>query len=80
MLGEILNNREATGKISKWAIERSMYDIIYRPRTTIKAQVLSDVVAKWTEIQSPPKEQELEYWTSTSTYPYNFKVLAQEYW
>jgi hypothetical protein len=36
-LGEILNNREATGKIDKWAIELSMYDIIYKPRTTIKA-------------------------------------------
>jgi hypothetical protein len=29
-LGEILNNREATGKIAKWAIELSMYDIIYK--------------------------------------------------
>jgi hypothetical protein len=28
-LGEILNNREATGKIAKWAIELSMYDIVY---------------------------------------------------
>jgi hypothetical protein len=36
-LDEILNNREATGKIAKWAIELSMYDIIYRPRTAIKA-------------------------------------------
>jgi hypothetical protein len=27
-LGEILNNREATGKIAKWAVELSMYDII----------------------------------------------------
>jgi hypothetical protein len=26
-LGEILNNREVTGKIEKWAIELSMYDI-----------------------------------------------------
>jgi hypothetical protein len=61
-LGEILNNREATGKIAKWAIELSMYDIVYKPRTAIKAQALSDFVAKWTEIQTPPKERELEYW------------------
>jgi hypothetical protein len=58
-----LNNREATGKIAKWAIELSMYDIIYKPRTTIKAQALRDFVAKWTEIRTPPKERELEYWT-----------------
>jgi hypothetical protein len=62
-LGEILNNREATGKIAKWAIELSMYDIVYKPRTTIKAQALSDFVAEWTETQTPHREREVEYWT-----------------
>jgi hypothetical protein len=51
-LGKILNNREAIGKISKWAIELSMYDIIYKPRIAIKGQALST-----------PRERELEYWT-----------------
>jgi hypothetical protein len=36
-LGEILNNREATGEIAKWAIELSVYDIVYKPRIAIKA-------------------------------------------
>jgi hypothetical protein len=45
-LGKILNKREATGKITKWAIELSMYDIIYKPRATIKAQALSDFMAE----------------------------------
>jgi hypothetical protein len=62
-LGKILNNREATGKIAKWAIELSMHDIVYKPRTTIKAQALSDFIAEWTETQAPHKERELEYWT-----------------
>jgi ribonuclease HI len=62
-LDEILNNREATSKIAKWAIKLSMYDIIYKPRTAIKAQELSNFVVEWTEIQTPPKEKELEYWT-----------------
>jgi ribonuclease HI len=61
--GEILNNREATGKIAKWVIELSMYDIIYKPRTTIKAQALSDFVVEWTENQTPSKEREIKYWT-----------------
>jgi hypothetical protein len=44
-LGDILNSREATKKIEKWAIELSMYDIVYKPRIAIKAQALSDFVA-----------------------------------
>jgi hypothetical protein len=45
-LGEILNNREATRKITKWVIELSMYDIVYKPSTAIKAQTLSDFMAE----------------------------------
>jgi hypothetical protein len=62
-LGEILNNREAIRKIAKWVIELSMYDIVYKPRTVIKAQDVSDFMAEWTKTQTPPKERELEYWT-----------------
>jgi hypothetical protein len=59
-----LNNKEATRKIAKWAIKLSMYDLVYKPRTAIpKAQALSDFVAEWTEMHTPPKERELEYWT-----------------
>jgi DNA phosphorothioation-dependent restriction protein DptG len=56
-LGEIKNNREATRKIAKWAIELSMYDIVYKPRTTIKAQALSDFVTEWIEMQTPHKKR-----------------------
>jgi hypothetical protein len=42
-LGEILNNRVATEKIAKWAIELSMYNIVYKPQMPIKAQVSSRV-------------------------------------
>jgi hypothetical protein len=41
-----------------------MYDIVYKTRTTIKAQALSNFVVEWTEIQTPPKERGLEYWTT----------------
>jgi hypothetical protein len=54
---------EATRKIAKWAIDMSMCDNVYKPRTSIKAQALCDFVAEWTEIQTPPKEREMEYWT-----------------
>jgi hypothetical protein len=80
-LGEILNNREAIGTIAKWAIELSMYDIVYKPRTTIKAQALSDFVVEWTETQTPPRER--ESWNIGPlilTCPYNFKAQEQEFW
>jgi hypothetical protein len=41
----------------------STYDIVYKPRTTIRAQALSDFEVEWTETQTPPRERELEYWT-----------------
>jgi hypothetical protein len=63
ILGEILNNREAIRKIAEWVIELSMYHIIYKARTTIKTQALSDFMTEWTETQTPPRERELEYWT-----------------
>jgi hypothetical protein len=63
ILGKILNNTGATGKIAKWAIELSIYDIVYKPRAAIKAQALSDFMVEWIETQTTPKERELEYWT-----------------
>jgi hypothetical protein len=50
-LGEVLNDKEATGKIKKWAIEVSMYDIIIKSITVINTHALSDFVADWTETQ-----------------------------
>ena len=60
-LGEIMRSREATGKTTKWAIELSMYDIVFKPRTAIKAQALSDFVAEWTEAQLPDRVTESEF-------------------
>jgi hypothetical protein len=30
-LGEVFRNRDATGKIAKWAIEIGVYDIVFKP-------------------------------------------------
>ena len=48
-LNDIINNRDPTGRIAKWAIELLPFDIIYKPRRAIKSQVLADFVAEWTE-------------------------------
>src|SRR4051812_46827758 len=49
-LTEIMNNRYATGRIAKWAIDLLPYDIHYQPKKSIKSQALADFLAEWTEI------------------------------
>ena len=45
-LNDIINNRDATGRIAKWAIQLLPFDITYKPRRSIKSQVLADFVAE----------------------------------
>ena len=47
-LGDILHNRDATGRISKWAVELGALNIDFTPRKAIKSQALADFVAEWT--------------------------------
>lgn len=44
-LGHVLANLEALGRLIKWTIKLSEYDIHYQQRTTIKAQTLADFLA-----------------------------------
>ena len=52
-LNDIINKREATGRIAKWAIELLPFDITYKLRRAIKSQVLADFVTEWTEAELP---------------------------
>ncbi|KAL0439296.1 UNVERIFIED_CONTAM: hypothetical protein Slati_2412600 [Sesamum latifolium] len=47
-LKQVLGKPEISGRLIKWVIEISKYDISYLPRTTIKAQALADFVSKMT--------------------------------
>jgi hypothetical protein len=49
-LGDILHNRDRTGRISKWAVEFGALNIDFTPRRAIKSQALADFVAEWTKI------------------------------
>ena len=60
-LNEIINNRDATGRIAKWAIELLPFDIIYKPRRAIKSQV-ADFVAEWTEAELPKEYGTYSNW------------------
>ena len=61
-LGDILRNKEANGRIIKWAIELGTYSIEFRSRPTIKSQALANVIAEWTEIQGPITATYPEHW------------------
>ena len=52
-LNDIINNRDATGWIAKWAIELLPFDITYKPRRAIKSQALADFISEWTEAELP---------------------------
>jgi hypothetical protein len=50
-LGEIIQCREASGRIAKWAVEIMGETILFAPRKAIKSQVLADFVAEWVDTQ-----------------------------
>ena len=61
-LGDIINNTDATGRVAKWGIELSAFDIKYQPRTATKSQVLTDFIADWTEAMEKTPMPESKYW------------------
>ena len=61
-LNDITNNRDATGRIAKWAIELLPFDITYKLRRAIKSQVLADFVAEWTEAELPKEYGAYSNW------------------
>jgi hypothetical protein len=62
-LQDIIRNREATGRVAKWAVEIGVHNIRYEPRKAIKLQALADFLADWEEAQQPEKLPYLHYWS-----------------
>ena len=55
----VLHKPEVSGRLAKWAVELGEYDVIFRPATTIKSQVLADFVAEFSLVLLPALEQEV---------------------
>jgi ribonuclease HI len=53
-LKAVLRNADFSGRISKWGAQLGAYDINYRPRTSIKGQVLVDFIAEFTPAEIGP--------------------------
>ena len=45
---QILHKPETSGRLIKWAIELSEFNIRYKPRTTIKGQILANFIMEFT--------------------------------
>jgi hypothetical protein len=62
-LGEIIQCREASGRIAKWAVELMGETLSFAPRKAIKSQVLADLLAEWVDTQLPTAPIQPELWT-----------------
>ena len=51
---------DAAGRMVQWTVELNQFDIEYKPRTTIKAQVLAEFIIEFT---LPTLDLKAEYWT-----------------
>ena len=55
----VLHKLEVSGGLAKWAVELGEYDVIFRPATVIKSQVLADFVAEFSPALLPVLEHEI---------------------
>jgi hypothetical protein len=63
-LKDIMRNREATGRIGKWAAELNKFSIDYVHRSLIQSQALADFIADWTPgAQEEEANKDVEAWT-----------------
>jgi ribonuclease HI len=61
--GEIIQCREASGRIAKWAVELMGETLSFAPRKAIKSQVLANFLAEWVDTQLSTSPIQPELWT-----------------
>ena len=61
-ISDIVNNRDASGRIAKWAIELAPYTPKFERREAIKSQALADFLVDWAEMQYQPPPHDPNYW------------------
>lgn len=53
---QVLAKPETSGRLLKWVVELSQFEITYHPRTTIKGQALADFIVECTGVEDIPDE------------------------
>jgi ribonuclease HI len=62
-VSSILNNPDATGRVSLWGITLGPWEITYQRQLAIKSQVLPDFIVEWMEAQMPELPDLSNCWT-----------------
>jgi hypothetical protein len=62
-LGEIIQSREASRRVAKWAIKLMGETLSFAPKKAIKPQILAGFLAEWTDTQLPMTLIQAELWT-----------------
>jgi len=63
LLGDILRNKDANGRIVKWAMELYPFSLDFQSRTTVKSQALVDFIAEWMDLNAPPSPDVFDHWS-----------------
>ena len=50
-LWSLLKRSDFTGRIAKWGTRLGLFDIRYKPRNSVKGQVLADFITEFTPIE-----------------------------
>jgi len=56
----MFENREASGRIGKWATQLAEHTIDFVSRSAIKSQVLADFIADWTPVVPSQEQPKIE--------------------
>jgi len=61
--GDILRNKDANGRIVKWAMELCPFSLDFQSLTTVKSQALVDFIAEWTDHNEPSVSNTPDHWS-----------------
>ncbi|XP_024310613.1 uncharacterized protein LOC104584890 isoform X1 [Brachypodium distachyon] len=58
----IMSNKDASGRVAKWAVELAPYTLQYDRRDAVKSQGPADFLVDWAEMEYEPPTPENNYW------------------